>query len=58
MSKRMFHQIKKPLRHALRIFFRIFGWLLLHEVMSASELWGCVLVFAAVILSQIPEKKR
>ena len=40
------------------VFAAIFGWLLLHEVMSTSELWGCVLVFAAVILSQIPEKKR
>ena len=35
MSKRMFHQIKKPLRHALRIFFRIFGWLLLAAVLLA-----------------------
>ena len=32
------------------------GWLLLHETMTGSELTGCVLVFAAVILSQLPAK--
>ena len=36
------------------VFAAIFGWLLLHETMTASETIGCVLVFAAVILSQIP----
>lgn len=40
------------------VFAALFGWLLLHESMSASELWGCALVFGAVILSQIPEKKK
>ena len=33
------------------------GWLILKETMSAPELLGCALVFAAVILSQLPEKK-
>ena len=32
------------------------GWLLLNEQMSRAELLGCVLVFGAVILSQIPIK--
>lgn len=35
----------------------LFGWLLLHERMTTYELFGCVLVFAGVILSQIPVKK-
>ena len=35
----------------------IFGWLLLNERMSTYEITGCILVFAAVILSQIPTKK-
>lgn len=35
----------------------ICGWLLLHETMTAWELTGCVLVFAAVLISQLPEKK-
>lgn len=40
------------------VFAVLFGWLLLHERMSAAELSGCVLVFIAVILSQIPVKKK
>ena len=37
------------------VFAALFGWLLLHEVMTPTELAGCALVFAAVILSQLPE---
>lgn len=33
------------------------GWLILQEVLSVRELFGCVLMFAAVILVQLPEKK-
>ena len=40
------------------VFAVLFGWLLLHERMSAAELSGCVLVFIAVILSQVPVKKK
>ena len=32
------------------------GWLILKETMTAWELLGCGLVFAAVIISQLPEK--
>lgn len=32
------------------------GWLILKETMNAFELTGCGLVFAAVIISQLPEK--
>lgn len=35
----------------------LFGWLLLNETMTPWEGAGCALVFAAVILSQIPIKK-
>ena len=34
------------------------GWLILHERMTNTELLGCCLVFGAVIIAQIPEKKR
>lgn len=34
------------------------GWLLLNETMSVYEMIGCCLVFAAVILSQIPVRKK
>lgn len=40
------------------VFAAVFGWLLLHETMTSVELTGCALVFAAVILSQIPTKKH
>ena len=33
------------------------GWLILDETMTPWELLGCALVFAAVIIAQIPEKK-
>lgn len=33
------------------------GWLLLEQKLSARELAGCALVFAAVILVQLPDKK-
>ena len=33
------------------------GWLLLGEQMTLTELSGCALVFTAVILSQLPQKK-
>ena len=39
------------------VFAVLCGWLLLNERMSKFEITGCVLVFAAVILSQIPIKK-
>lgn len=34
------------------------GWLILHEVLSTKELIGCVLVFVAVLLTQIPVKRK
>ena len=36
----------------------ICGWLILKERMTQIELLGCGLVFAAVIISQLPEKKK
>ena len=35
----------------------IAGWLILHQAMSGRELSGCVLMFAAIILVQLPEGK-
>jgi len=40
------------------VFAVLFGWLLLNEQMTSAELTGCALVFGAVILSQLPEKKK
>lgn len=38
------------------VFAALFGWLLLHETMTRAEELGCALVFAAVVISQLPEK--
>ena len=40
------------------VFAVLFGWLLLRETLTFWEGLGCVLVFAAVILSQIPERTK
>ncbi len=36
------------------VFSSLFGWLILHQVMTGREATGCVLIFVAVILAQIP----
>lgn len=33
------------------------GWVLLNQRLSAREMCGCILMFVAIILSQLPEKK-
>lgn len=40
------------------VFAALCGWLILHERMTATELLGCGLVFAAVIISQLPVKEK
>ena len=40
------------------VFAVLAGWLLLHQVLSASELLGCALVFAGVLLSQWEPKTK
>ena len=34
------------------------GWIVLHQKLSVRELGGCVLIFIAVILAQLPEKAK
>jgi drug/metabolite transporter (DMT)-like permease len=38
------------------VFALFFAWILLHETLSAKEMFGCILLFIAIIISQIPEK--
>lgn len=40
------------------VFAAIGGWWLLGERMSGTELLGCGLVFAGVVISQLPDKKH
>lgn len=37
------------------VFALFVGWLILGETLSARELFGCVLVFTAVIMAQLPQ---
>ena len=39
------------------VFALISGWLFLNQVLSFREISGCVLVFAAIMIAQIPSKK-
>ena len=39
------------------VFSVLAGFLFLHQAMSAKELAGCALMFGAIVLAQIPEKK-
>ena len=39
------------------VFAVLTGWLVLKERLSVKELLGCVLVFAAIILAQLPQKQ-
>ena len=40
------------------VFAALGGWLILHDTMTGRELCGCALVFAGVILSQLPLGKE
>ncbi|MCD8196910.1 MAG: DMT family transporter [Lachnospiraceae bacterium] len=39
------------------VFSVLAGWVLLGQALSLRELLGCVLMFAAIVLAQLPEKK-
>lgn len=39
------------------VFSLLAGWVLLGQTLAAKELFGCVLVFAAIILAQIPMER-
>ena len=39
------------------VFALLAGWVLLGQALSLKELCGCVLVFCAIILAQLPDKK-
>ena len=40
------------------VFAAIFGALILHESMSGREITGCAIMFVAIIITQLPEKKN
>lgn len=40
------------------VFAALTGWLILKERLSAKELLGCILVFTAIVLAQLPQKEK
>ena len=40
------------------VFAAVFGFLLLKEVMSPREITGCILMFGAIVISQLPDGKK
>ena len=36
----------------------IAGWLILGQALTAREIFGCVLMFGAIVLAQLPEKAK
>jgi len=40
------------------VFAVLSGWLVLNETLTKWELLGCVLVFAAIVISQLPDKRK
>ena len=40
------------------VFAALAGWVVLHQTLSTKELIGCTLMFAAIVISQLPEKKK
>jgi drug/metabolite transporter (DMT)-like permease len=39
------------------VFAALAGWLLINEPMSMREIFGCVLMFAAITIVQLPDKR-
>ena len=40
------------------VFSVLAGWVILHQTLSVREIFGCVLMFLAIILAQLPEKRK
>lgn len=59
VGQRGFHPTVASLILSLESVFSVLaGWLILDQMLSGRELAGCVLIFCAVILAQIPGKRR
>ncbi len=57
-QKRMSPTAASLLMSLESVFAALGGWLLLHDTMTTLELIGCGLVFAGVIVSQLPMKRK
>ncbi|SFG68458.1 DMT family transporter [Oribacterium sp. WCC10] len=55
MAQRNTDPVIAPLIMSMESVFAVFfGWLILHESMTLKEMLGCIIVFTAVVLAQLP----
>lgn len=40
------------------VFSAVFGWMILKQALSIREIFGCVLMFVAIVIANIPEKTK
>ena len=40
------------------VFAVLFGWILLHQALSARELLGCLVIFLAIVIAQLPSRGK
>lgn len=54
-AQKYLHPVTAALIMSLESVFAVIGgWIFLHEILSARELTGCAVIFAGVIVSQLP----
>ena len=59
VSQKYLHPVTATLLMSLESVFAVLGgWLFLNEKLSPSELSGCSIIFAAVLIAQIPVRKK
>ena len=59
VAQKYLHPVTATLLMSLESVFAVLGgWIFLHEILSPRELAGCAVIFIAVIITQIPLKKK
>lgn len=57
-AQKYLHPVTATLLMSLESVFAVLGgWLFLSEVLTIRELWGCGVIFLAILLTQIPVRK-
>ena len=59
VAQKYLHPVTAALLMSLESVFAVLGgWIFLQEKLSQREFWGCSVIMAAIILAQIPWKRR
>ena len=59
VAQKYLHPVTATLLMSLESVFAVLGgWIFLHEVLTPRELAGCAVIFTAVIITQIPLKRK